>query len=97
GRLAMRDLGEQVLAHFVFDGADRIAGGAEFSEGVDGGHVVGSGSGSGSRLNWFMARFRSPRAKRTRASTARSTLLCTVGSSSSWKSSRTYSLKRTSG
>jgi hypothetical protein len=35
GRFAPRDHGQEVLAHFIFDGADGIAGGAELAEGVD--------------------------------------------------------------
>src|SRR5205823_3586256 len=85
-RFAARDGREQITTHLIFDRGDAIAGGAQFAEGMD---VHGVGFSSGSRLNSFMARFRSPRAKSTSASTARSIPRLTSGSSSAVKSSST--------
>ncbi len=89
-RLPAGDGREQIAPHLIFDRGDAVTGCAQLAEGVDV-HGVGSFSLSSgmSRLNSFMARFRSPRANRTSASTARSIPRFTDGSSSAVKSSRT--------
>ena len=89
GSLTAGDFRQQVLAHFLFDRSDFVAGVSQLAQRMDIGHVVSRDSLSESRLNSFIALRSSPRAKRTSASTARSMLRLTIGSSLSSKSSRT--------